>query len=140
MKNKFDKSNIVQYSYKCTNIPSPSGEWRAVWQKEVANKVGNFKHAIVERAKGEKWFGCVFENWLVHESGLANYLAEIFTQKIFDQERDEMGVRAYRNIPELNYAELGEFREFLKSREFGMMDVETILNARIDDIKKIGKL
>jgi len=72
---------------------------------------------------------------------LANYLAEIYTQIIFNGEINSglaMLPRGLRDIPELNHAALLSFKEFLASDGFKNFSIERILIERESDILTIS--
>lgn len=129
---------LKQYSPKCDR--TKYGErWCYVWEADVANKVKafGFNNIVGKTAKANGWFGYVYENGVIPMIGLANYLAEIYTQIIFNGEIDsglEMQARSFRDVPEFDQVTLAFFREFLASDGFKNLSIERILIEREQDI------
>jgi hypothetical protein len=133
---------LKQYSPKCDRTKYVD-RWCYVWEADVANKVKAFGYGNIlgKTAKNDGWFGYVYDNGVIPMVGLANYLAEIYTQIIFNGEIDsglEMLPRGLRDIPELNQAALLSFKEFLASDSFKNLSIERILIERESDILTIS--
>jgi len=129
---------LKQYSPKCDRTKYVN-RWCYAWEADVANKVKafGFNNIVGKTAKANGWFGCVYENGVIPMIGLANYLAEIYTQIIFNGEIDsglEMQARSFRDVPEFNQVTLAFFREFLASDGFKNLSIERILIEREQDI------
>ena len=129
---------LKQYSPKCDRTKYVD-RWCYVWEADLANKVKAFGHnnTVGKTAKANGWFGYVYDNGVIPMIGLANYLAEIYTQIIFNSEIDnglEMQPRGFRDIPEFNQATLASFREFLASDGFKNLSIDRILIERDQDI------
>lgn len=133
---------LKQYSPKCDRTKYVD-RWCYVWEADIANKVKAFGYGNIlgKTAKNDGWFGYVYDNGVIPMVGLANYLAEIYTQIIFNGEIDsglEMQPRGFRDIPEFNQGTLASFREFLTSDGFKNLSIERILIERESDILTIS--